>query len=52
LLKGANRATQHMFIVNPLHSFSEDASPLLATHPPVEHRIRRLLNLGAGSTGR
>lgn len=47
MLKGANRATQHMFIVNPLRSFSEDTSPLLATHPPVEHRIRRLLNLGA-----
>ena len=52
VLKGANRATQHMFIVNPLRSFSEDASPLLATHPPVEHRIRRLLNLGAGSARR
>ncbi|MGD8709276.1 MAG: M48 family metallopeptidase [Ectothiorhodospiraceae bacterium] len=29
--KGANRATQHMFIVNPFRNFSEKASRLLAT---------------------
>ncbi|MBX6320443.1 MAG: M48 family metallopeptidase [Rhodospirillaceae bacterium] len=44
--KGANRATQHMFIVNPVRSFGERTSALFATHPPIEARIRRLQNLG------
>jgi len=45
---GANRATQHMFIVNPFRNFSEQVSSLMATHPPIELRIRRLRNLGGG----
>jgi heat shock protein HtpX len=45
----ANRAVQHMFIVNPVRDFSEWTSALLATHPPVERRIQRLLSLGARS---
>lgn len=45
--KGANRATQHMFIVNPFRNFGEKASSLLATHPPIERRIQRLRNLGS-----
>ena len=45
--KGVNRATQHLFIVNPLKNFSEKASSLLATHPPLQLRVRRLQNLGA-----
>lgn len=44
---GANRATQHMFIVNPFKEFSADASALMATHPPIEARIERLSDLGA-----
>jgi heat shock protein HtpX len=44
---GANRATQHMFIVNPFRNFSEQASSLMATHPPLARRIARLRNLGA-----
>ncbi len=43
---GANRATQHMFIVNPFKEFSADGSALMATHPPIEARIDRLSNLG------
>lgn len=43
---GANRATQHMFIVNPFRNFSEKASSLMATHPPLSRRIQRLVNLG------
>jgi heat shock protein HtpX len=46
--KGVNRATQHMFIVNPLRNFSDTASALMATHPPIERRIRRLRYLGPG----
>ena len=42
---GANRATQHMFIVNPLRNFGDRAAALMATHPPIERRIRRLKNL-------
>lgn len=44
--KGANRATQHMFIVNPFRNFEEKASRLSATHPPLALRINRLRNLG------
>jgi heat shock protein HtpX len=45
--QGANRATQHMFIVNPFRNFGEGASALMATHPPLRARIERLMNLGA-----
>jgi heat shock protein HtpX len=44
--EGANRATQHMFIVNPFRNFSEKASRLFSTHPPLERRMARLRNLG------
>jgi heat shock protein HtpX len=44
--RGANRATQHMFIVNPFRNFDEGASALIATHPPIAKRIERLQNLG------
>jgi heat shock protein HtpX len=44
--KGANSATQHMFIVNPFRNFSEKATRLFSTHPPLERRMARLRNLG------
>ena len=44
--KGANRATQHMFIVNPFRNFTERTSRMTATHPPLALRINRLSNLG------
>lgn len=44
--KGANRATQHMFIVNPFRNFRERSNRLYATHPPLELRMHRLRNLG------
>ncbi len=44
--RGANRATQHMFIVNPFRNFRERSNRLYATHPPLELRILRLRNLG------
>jgi len=43
---GANRATQHMFIVNPFKAFGPDSTALFSTHPPLEQRIKRLQNLG------
>lgn len=41
-----NRAIQHLFIDNPLRRFGEEASALMATHPPIERRIARLVDLG------
>lgn len=38
----ANRATQHLFIVNPFRDFAASASALMATHPPLAARIARL----------
>ncbi|HSH99230.1 MAG TPA: M48 family metallopeptidase [Reyranella sp.] len=43
---GVSRATQHLFIVNPLHTFTAKSSALMATHPDVADRIARLRNLG------
>ncbi len=44
---GVSRATQHLFIVNPVQTFTAASSALLATHPDVADRIARLRNLGA-----
>lgn len=41
----ANRATQHLFIVNPFRDFTAKASALMSTHPPLAERIERLRNL-------
>ncbi len=41
-LEVANRATQHLYIVNPIKSFGMDSSALFSTHPPIEARIRIL----------
>ena len=41
-LHEGNPATAHLFIVNP---FSGRLSGLFSTHPPVEERIRRLLEI-------
>jgi heat shock protein HtpX len=43
---GVSRATQHLFIVNPLKQFTSKSSALLATHPDIQDRIARLRNLG------
>lgn len=42
VLEVANRATQHLYIVNPIKSFEERARGLFDTHPPIRERIRRL----------
>jgi heat shock protein HtpX len=41
-LEAANRATQHLYIVNPLKVFGMNASALMSTHPPTEARIKIL----------
>ncbi len=42
VLEVANRATQHLYIVNPIKSFEERAKSLWDTHPPIGERIRSL----------
>ncbi len=44
---GVSRATQHLFIVNPVQTFTAKSSALLATHPDIADRVARLRNLGA-----
>jgi heat shock protein HtpX len=43
-LEVANRATQHMYIINPLRMLSEGGA-LFSTHPPTQDRIRKLMML-------
>jgi heat shock protein HtpX len=50
VLEVANRATQHLYIVNPIKSFEERASSMWDTHPPIGERIAVLRNL-AGQFG-
>jgi heat shock protein HtpX len=44
---GVSRATQHLFIVNPVQAMTSKTPALLATHPDIADRIARLRNLGA-----
>lgn len=46
-LAAANRATQHLYIVNPLKKYSMKSGALFSTHPPTEARIKALRNMGA-----
>ena len=50
VLEIANRATQHLYIVNPIKSFEERAKSLWDTHPPIGERVRALENI-AGRMG-
>ncbi|MBN1164929.1 MAG: M48 family metallopeptidase [Candidatus Krumholzibacteriota bacterium] len=45
VLEVANRATQHLYIVNPIKPFEKRAKSLFSTHPPIEERIARLLEM-------
>ncbi|HET6204064.1 MAG TPA: M48 family metallopeptidase [Planctomycetota bacterium] len=42
VLEVANRATMHLYIVNPIQPFEERAASLFSTHPPIEERVARL----------
>jgi len=44
-LEVANRATQHLYIVNPMKKLNERSSGLFSTHPPILDRINRLRQL-------
>src|SRR5579859_724185 len=45
VLEVANRATQHLYIVNPIKSFEERSKSMWDTHPPIAERIRILQNI-------
>lgn len=52
VLEVANRATQHLYIVNPIKKFEERSKSLFSTHPPTLDRINRLRALhGAPPVG-
>ncbi|MCX7784636.1 MAG: M48 family metalloprotease [candidate division WOR-3 bacterium] len=44
-LRSASDATAHLFIANPFGSDRSSISNLFATHPPIEKRIQRLMQL-------
>jgi heat shock protein HtpX len=46
VLEVANRATQHLYIVNPIKPFEKRAANLFSTHPPIQDRIARLRAIG------
>ena len=47
-LEAANRATAHMYIVNPLRKNpSMKSGSLFSTHPPIEARLKALRSMGA-----
>lgn len=48
VLEAANRATAHLYIVQPIKKFEQRAKGLFATHPPLEARIERLRTLIPG----
>lgn len=41
-LEVANKATAHMYIVNPLKDWSGKLNNLFSTHPPINERVARL----------
>jgi heat shock protein HtpX len=45
VLEAANRATQHLYIVNPIKPFEDRAKALFSTHPPIEERVTRLRSI-------
>lgn len=41
-LEAANKATAHLYIINPLRGRKSWMNNLFSTHPPIDKRIRRL----------
>ncbi len=44
-LEVANKATAHLYIINPLLDHRSKLNDLFSTHPPVEERIKRLRSM-------
>jgi heat shock protein HtpX len=45
VLEVANRATAPMYIVHPIKRFEKRAQSILDSHPPIEDRVQRLMQL-------
>jgi len=45
VLEAANRATQHLYISNPIKKKEKSMRSLFSTHPPVEDRVQRIRGL-------
>jgi len=41
-LEGANKATQHLYVVNPVKKLDHSARGLFSTHPAIVDRVNRL----------
>ncbi len=50
VLEAANRATAHLYIVNPVKSFEKRAKGLFSTPPPIGERIQILRAMETGGT--
>ena len=48
VLEAANRATAHLYIVNPIKKFEKRSKGLFSTHPPIEERIKILRQMETG----
>jgi heat shock protein HtpX len=48
VLEAANRATAHLYIVNPIKKFEKRSKGLFSTHPPIEERIQILRAIESG----
>ena len=48
VLEVANRATAHLYIVNPIKRFEKRSKGLFSTHPPIEERIKVLRTMETG----
>jgi heat shock protein HtpX len=48
VLEAANRATAHLYIVNPVKRFEKRAKGLFSTHPPIQDRIEILRSMETG----
>jgi len=48
VLEAANRATAHLYIVNPVKGFEKRAKGLFSTHPPINERIQILRSMETG----
>ena len=44
-LRSGNACTEQMFIVKPVFGFGGSMNNLFSTHPPIEERIQRLVDM-------
>jgi heat shock protein HtpX len=47
VLEVANRATAHLFIVNPIKPFEERYAHMSSTHPPIKERVKILRQMAS-----